>query len=214
MKRFVWGATAVATAAAVTAVAGATTASARNPAAGAHGDGGHGDGRHGYVRVRSELPHSAVRFRVASPDLRDGGVFPADTWADAFGCSGDNRQVRLSWSGAPSGTRSYAVSMFDVDAPTGSGFWHWLVWDIPAGSSRLGPALPAGAVAGTYDAGASHYTGPCPAVGDIAHRYRITVYALDVPDLGLDAATPASVTAVTLSGHIIGYAQLTASARR
>lgn len=172
------------------------------------------DGGFGYTAVRKGVPDGAARFTVTSPDVRDGGTFPARAWADSFGCSGGNQPVRLSFSGAPAGTRSYAVTMFDKDAPTGSGFWHWLTWDIPAGTTALGTEPPAGSVSGTDDAGMTGYLGPCPPSGDIVHRYEITVYALDTPSLDLPATAPAAVTAVTLSGHIIGYARITATAHR
>lgn len=171
--------------------------------------------RYGHQQIREGIPQGAAHFAVTSPDVRDGGTFPAGTWANAFGCAGGNRQVRLSWHGAPAGTRSYAVTMFDPDAPSGAGFWHWVTWDIPATGTALNPAAPpAGTVTGTNDAGAEGYLGPCPPAGDITHRYRITVYALDVPTLALPAGTPPTVTAFTMSGHILGYARLTAYARR
>ncbi|WP_435600511.1 YbhB/YbcL family Raf kinase inhibitor-like protein [Streptomyces sp. C10-9-1] len=168
----------------------------------------------GYTEIRKGVPDSATRFTVTSPDVRDGQALPADTWAAAFGCTGDNRQIRLSWSGAPHATRSYAVTMFDPDAPTGSGFWHWFVWDIPLAHTRLDGALPPGAVAGTGDSGTAGYFGPCPPSGDLVHRYDITVYALDVPTLGLPATTPPTVASFTMSGHVIGYARITGTARR
>ncbi|MGF1428003.1 YbhB/YbcL family Raf kinase inhibitor-like protein [Kitasatospora sp. LaBMicrA B282] len=183
-------------------------------AATAHGGGRPGRPSYGYTAVRKGVPGTAVRFTVTSPQVHDGGRFPADAWADAFGCSGGNQQVQLAWQGAPAATRSYAVTMFDPDAPTGAGFWHWLTWDIPAGTDTLGGTLPAGAVAGTDDAGVTGYLGPCPPAGDPAHHYQITVYALDVPSLGLPAATPATVTAFSMSSHIIGYARMTVTAQR
>ncbi|MFR9798842.1 YbhB/YbcL family Raf kinase inhibitor-like protein [Streptomyces sp. MS06] len=168
----------------------------------------------GYTEIRKGVPDSAARFTVTSPDVRDGEEFPAGTWADAFGCTGGNRQIRLSWSGAPQATRSYAVSMFDPDAPTGAGFWHWLVWDVPATQTSVGTPMPAGAVAGTGDSGKTGYLGPCPPSGDLTHHYEITVYALDVPTLDLPASTPPTVAAFTMSGHVIGYARITGTAHR
>jgi Raf kinase inhibitor-like YbhB/YbcL family protein len=202
MRNTTRAAAALAAVAAVTT--GVTTASAHTAQ----------DGGYGYTQVRNGNPDSAARFAVTSPDVREGGTFPADAYADSFGCSGANQQIRLSWHGAPKGTRSYAVTMFDPDAPTGAGFWHWLTWDIPATDATLGSSLPAGAVAGTDDAGQTGYLGPCPPSGDITHHYRITVYALDTPSLDLPAATPATVTTFTMSSHVIGYATLTAKARR
>ncbi|PJN26331.1 hypothetical protein CG736_11385 [Kitasatospora sp. CB02891] len=142
------------------------------------------------------------------------GSFPQANWANSFGCDGGNRPLRLAWHGAPAGTRSFAVTMFDQDAPTGSGFWHWLSWDLPATATALGDALPPGAVSGTEDAGLPGYLGPCPPVGDRPHRYRITVYALDTPSLALPAATPPTVVAFTLGGHVLAYGQTTGVAAR
>ncbi|WP_327381557.1 YbhB/YbcL family Raf kinase inhibitor-like protein [Streptomyces sp. NBC_01207] len=169
---------------------------------------------YGYSKIRRGVPDSAERFTVTSPDVRDGEALPADTWADAFGCTGDNRQLRLSWSGAPQATRSYAITMFDPDAPTGAGFWHWLVWDIPAGHTGVDTQLPADAITGIGDSGKAGYLGPCPPSGDLTHHYEITVYALDVPTLGLSASTPPTVAAFTMSGHIVGYARITGTASR
>ncbi|WP_328468275.1 YbhB/YbcL family Raf kinase inhibitor-like protein [Streptomyces sp. NBC_00448] len=186
-----------------------TTRTAAHTTAGRFDDHGFG-----YTTVRSGIPDAAARFTVTSPDVRDGGTFPADAYADAFGCTSANQQVRLAWHGAPKGTRSYAVTMFDPDAPSGTGFLHWLTWDIPAQDSALGSDLPAGAVAGTDSAGVAGWLGPCPPAGDLPHHYQITVYALDVPTLALPAATPAAVTTFTMSTHILGYARLTALASR
>lgn len=163
--------------------------------------------------MRSGIPDSAVRFSVSSPQIH-GDSFPASAWSDAFGCSGPNEQFTLDWSGAPSSARSSAVTMFDPDAPTGSGFWQWLEWDIPARSTELTSTMPSGAVAGTNSAGVTGYLGPCPPAGDITHHYKITVYALNVESLDLPASTPAAVTTFSMSSHIIGYAQMTVDAKR
>jgi Raf kinase inhibitor-like YbhB/YbcL family protein len=186
----------------------ATTATATTPAS--H----RSDGGYGFTAVRSGIPDSAARFSVTSPEVHNGGSFSASEFANAFGCSGGNEQFTLDWTGAPSDAKSYAVTMFDPDAPTGSGFWHWLVWDIPAKSTELTSTLPSGAVAGTDSAGITGYLGPCPPIGDITHHYKITVYALDVASLDLPSSTPAQVTTFTMSGHIIGYAQMTVNAKR
>ncbi|MBL7492608.1 YbhB/YbcL family Raf kinase inhibitor-like protein [Frankia sp. AgB1.9] len=198
-------ATAVALAALCAAGMVTTAAAAPSPA--------HTDG-YGYTVVRRDIPDKAVRFLASSPDVRDGGALPASHWANGFGCDAPNQPVRLTWTGAPAGTRGYAVTMFDPDAPTGSGFWHWLIWDIPATARQLGPTPPPGAVSGTDDAGVAGYLGPCPPAGDIAHRYQLTVYALDIPTLGLPGATPPAIVAFTLSSHVLGYARITAMVQR
>ena len=172
------------------------------------------DGGFGFITIRSGIPDSATRFSVSSPQIHNGGTFPASAWAGSFGCTGGNKQYTLDWSGAPSAARSFAVTMFDPDAPSGSGFWHWLVWDIPAGTKQLTSALPAGAVAGTDSAGVTGYLGPCPPAGDITHHYQITVYALNVPSLELPSSTPATYTMFGMSSHILGVARMTVDAKR
>lgn len=167
----------------------------------------------GHTEVRSGVPRGVATFRVTSPELASG-KFPAADYASSFGCSGSDHEPAIRWSGAPKGTQSFAVTMFDKDAPTGSGLWHQITFDIPAGVSSFDGTLPAGAVSGTNDTGATGYLGPCPPVGDIAHRYVISVLALDVPTLGLAAGTPAALESFTMSGHIIGVATVTATAQR
>ncbi|MER6810872.1 YbhB/YbcL family Raf kinase inhibitor-like protein [Spirillospora sp. NPDC000708] len=163
----------------------------------------------GYHKVRDGIPKQAGRFRVTSPDLARG-TFPAASYADSFGCTGGNVPPRLSWSGAPAGTRSFAVTMFDRDAPTGSGFWHWSVRGLPATAT----SVPAGAVAGVNDAGTASYLGPCPSVGDRPHRYEITVLALDVADAGVPAAASPALASFTMGSHVIATARVTATAAR
>lgn len=167
---------------------------------------------YGFQQVRRGIPAGAARFAVSSPTLKDR--FPASDLANGFGCTGSNARPELAWSRVPAGTRSLAVTMYDPDAPTGSGFWHWLTWDIPAGARGLGVTPPVGTVTGTNDSGAAGYIGPCPPAGDIPHRYEITVYALDVPTLSLPATVTPAVAGFTMSTHIIGYGRLTATARR
>jgi len=174
----------------------------------------HQHDSYGRIKVRSGIPAAAYVFTLTSPDLSETHKIPANAWANGFGCTGGNKQIRLKWSGAPRTARSYAVSMQDVDTTTGSGFWHWMTWDIPASQHSLGRTLPSGAVAGTNDAGAPGYLGPCPPAGDITHHYKITVYALDTANLKLNAATTPAVAAVTMSNHIVGYGRITATAHR
>jgi Raf kinase inhibitor-like YbhB/YbcL family protein len=168
----------------------------------------------GYTPVRSGTPAGAARFTLTSPDLQDHHSFSLSEVANVFGCQGGNQAPRLEWSGAPSGTKSFVVTMFDPDAPTGSGFWHWLVWDIPAGGNPSGSfsldatALPTGSVSGTNDAGMTGYLGPCPPAGDKTHRYQLTVYALDVSTLGLTADTHAAVVRFSMRDDILGFGQL------
>ena len=128
----------------------------------------------------------AAGFTVTSRNIHEGGTVPTAQVFNASGCRGNNRSPQLSWSGAPAGTKSFAITMFDPDAPTGNGWWHWTVFNIPPGVHSLpenagaasAPGLPPGAVQGRTSYGFSHYGGPCPPAGDAPHRYVITVYAL------------------------------------
>lgn len=140
-------------------------------------------------------------FTLESPQLRDG--FPEEQRYNSMGCLGGNISPELNWSGAPEGTRSFAVTMYDPDAPTGSGWWHWLAFNIPdwarglpkGAGSLAGKGMPEGVVQSRTDFGIIGYGGPCPPVGDAPHRYQLTVYALNVPHLeALDEeAMPAQV---------------------
>lgn len=201
-------ATLAATATALVAGLGAATAVGSGPAHSSHQDG------YGHIKIRRGIPSTAERFRLASPDVRDGGRIPLSAWGNGFGCTGGNQPIRLRWKGAPEAARGFAVSMQDLDASTGSGFWHWMAWDIPADTTGLGRALPAGATSGANDGGGAGYAGPCPPAGDITHHYRITVYALDTPSLGLPATSTPAVAAFTLSSHIVGYGRITGTAQR
>lgn len=141
---------------------------------------------------------------------------------NGFGCVGDNISPQLSWSNAPEGTKSFAITMYDPDAPTGSGWWHWLVFDIPAnvlelvsnaGNVALNLA-PNGAIQSITDYGSNGYGGPCPPEGHGLHQYIITVYALSVPTLGLDANTNPAVVGYYLNNNVLGKASLVAYYQR
>lgn len=170
----------------------------------------------GFVRVRSGIPEDTPRFQVSSPDLQNRQPFSTAEVANIFGCTGGNQAPRLQWTGAPAGTKSFVVTMFDPDAPSGSGFWHWLTWDIPATAKGLDAAhLPPGAVAGTNDAGLTGYLGPCPPVGDRVHHYQLTVYALDIPSLvGLGSETRGAVLGFSMRLDILAIARMTATFSR
>jgi Raf kinase inhibitor-like YbhB/YbcL family protein len=166
----------------------------------------------GYHKVRSGLPTGIGHFKLTSTDLRAGRPIPQPFW----GCPESGVSPQLSWAGAPAGTKSFAVTLFDPDAPTGSGFRHWSAWDIPSGTTSLPTAatLPAGAVNGRNDGGGSGYTGPCPPAGDITHHYVFTVVALKVPSLGLTADTPPPVVGYVIGQNALASATLTATARQ
>jgi Raf kinase inhibitor-like YbhB/YbcL family protein len=166
----------------------------------------------GYHKVREGLPSGIGHFSLTSTDILQGRPIPQQFW----GCTDSGVSPQLSWSGAPAATKSYAVTVFDADAPTGSGFWHWVAWDIPATTTSLptGAVLPAGAVNGTNDGGTFGYTGPCPPEGDITHHYRFTVVALNVPSIELPPNTHAAVVGFVTGHNALASAALTATARQ
>src|SRR5687767_12206982 len=125
-------------------------------------------------------------FTLTSPDIAADAMIDSKFEFDGFGCSGENKSPALKWSGAPPGTKSFAVTVYDPDAPTGSGWWHWFVINIPADVTELpsdaGNAsnanLPQGARQVRIDYGVAAWGGACPPEGDKAHRYVFTVHAL------------------------------------
>ena len=165
-----------------------------------------------YKSIRQGVPNGIRNFSLTSTDIRQGQPIPMQFW----GCTGPGVSPELSWSGAPATTASYALTVYDGDAPTGSGFWHWIAWDIPTGTTSLptGAMLPAGAVNGTNDGGGVGYTGPCPPAGDLKHHYEFTILALDIPTLGLPGDTRSAFVGFSMRLHIIGAASLTATARQ
>jgi Raf kinase inhibitor-like YbhB/YbcL family protein len=156
-------------------------------------------------------PAAAGEFQLGSADLTDGGqIAKTHVYRD---CGGGNLSPALTWSGVPRGTQSLAVTIHDPDAPKAGGWWHWLVFDIPASTGGLtrGAAsggLPAGARQGRNDFGDNTYGGPCPPPG-LPHHYVVTVWALDTDHLakGIEAASPGGL-AGQLQVHAVGTAKL------
>ncbi|MEI8012080.1 MAG: YbhB/YbcL family Raf kinase inhibitor-like protein [Candidatus Omnitrophota bacterium] len=146
------------------------------------------------VLIFISSPCFADNFRIRSESWRDGTTMDNTFVLDGFGCHGNNMSPQVGWTGAPDGTRSFAVTLFDPDAPTGSGWWHWTVFNIPAdnmelkaGAGSLSGRLPVQAVQGRTDFGQPGYGGACPPAGNKPHRYILTVYALKVDKIDLDA---------------------------
>lgn len=160
------------------------------------------------------LAAQAGDFSLSSPDIAEGQPMAERHVLNGFGCSGGNTSPALAWSGAPAGTKSFALTTYDPDAPTGSGWWHWVVYDLPATLTTL-PAdasrrgLPQGARQGRTDFGAPGYGGPCPPPGT-PHRYVFTVHALDVGTLELPPDASAAMVGFMLHSHSLGRAMLTA----
>ncbi|PJI45788.1 MAG: YbhB/YbcL family Raf kinase inhibitor-like protein [Rhizobium sp.] len=147
------------------------------------------------------MPALAADFSLSSPDLKDGGRLAEAQVSNTFGCDGGNVSPALSWQNAPAGTRSFVVTAYDPDAPTGSGFWHWVMFNIPAYVEGIDAGItpdsgaPKGAVQSRADAGFASYLGACPPAGQ-THRYVFSVTALSVEKLELDE---------TASGALIGF---------
>jgi len=162
-------------------------------------------------------PCAAADFTLTSPTIRSDAALPQKHLLDGFGCTGDNLSPALSWAAPPAGTRSYALSLYDSDAPTGSGWWHWVVFDLPAtatglpegaGSSATG-GLPAGAVQSRTDFGSPGYGGPCPPEGDRPHRYVFTLTALAVDSLPLDQQASGAMVGFFVRQNAIASTSLT-----
>ena len=147
-------------------------------------------------------------FTVTSESFNDGDALGMDHILSeeyGFGCSGGNQSPQLSWSEPPEGTKSFAVTCYDPDAPTGSGFWHWVVVNIPGdvrsldlGAGSQGGNLPAGALQTRTDFGAPGYGGPCPPEGHGPHRYYFVVHAVGAETLPVEADTSAAVVGFNL----------------
>lgn len=157
-------------------------------------------------------------FKLTSADVAEGKTIKAEQTFNGFGCSGANVSPALSWSGAPAGTKSFALIVHDPDAPTGvGGFTHWIVYNIPASATGLakgagskGGTLPAGAMQATTSFGAPGYGGPCPPAGDKPHRYVFTVYALNTDKVDVPANSTQALAGFTINGAKIATATLTA----
>lgn len=152
----------------------------------------------------------ADNFTLSSSDLE--GQLTSKQVFNGFGCTGENISPELSWKDAPKGTKSFAVTVYDPDAPTGSGWWHWLVFDIPKDKFTLprgfGNNESKDVIQSITDYGKSGFGGACPPIGDKAHRYEFTVYALDIETLGLDKNANPALVGFYLNSHSLAKASL------
>lgn len=159
----------------------------------------------------------APELQLASESFNDGDTLGPDQRSGILGAGGKDMSPQLSWSGAPEGTRSFAVTMWDPDAPDPGGYWHWAVLNIPAEVSSLpagsggqdGHALPAGAFQLKNDGGRSGYVGAAPPRGHGPHRYIVAVHALDVEDLGIEKDSEARILASALAEHTLARGTIT-----
>ena len=157
---------------------------------------------------------SAGEFTLKAPEMQ-GQLTIAQVF-NGFGCAGKNISPLLKWSDAPKGTKSFAVTVYDPDAPTGSGWWHWVIFNIPADVNELredagsiGKNLaPKGSVQSITDFGKPGFGGACPPAGDKPHRYIFTVYALDTAKLDLDEKTPPAMVGFFLNQHAVAKASV------
>lgn len=159
----------------------------------------------------------AQDFTVKSAAWPDGGIMAETYVFNGFGCSGENVSPDIEWSNPPEGTKSFAVTVYDPDAPTGSGWWHWTVFNIPAdtralkaGAGSTEPSvLPAGAVQGRTDFAKPGYGGACPPQSDKPHHYILTVFALKTDKIDLDDTAPGAMVGYYLNQNALAKASLT-----
>jgi Raf kinase inhibitor-like YbhB/YbcL family protein len=160
----------------------------------------------------------AAPFILESAEIAPNGTIANEQVFNGFGCTGGNVSPSLKWSGAPAGTKSFALLVHDPDAPTGgAGWWHWVVVNIPAKTTALPKGVgtvenanhSSGAREIRTDFGTPAWGGPCPPVGDKPHHYRFTLYALGVEKLDLPADASASLAGFMVNANAIGRATLT-----
>lgn len=152
----------------------------------------------------------AEGFTLKSNDI--SGQLSNKQVFNGFGCKGENISPELSWENAPKGTKSFALTVYDPDAPTGSGWWHWVVFDIPKEMMSLdrgfGNKESNEIIQAITDFGKSGFGGACPPIGDKAHRYIFTIHALDTQKLGLDKSASAALVGFYLNSHTIQKASI------
>jgi len=162
------------------------------------------------------LSAQAEGFKVTSSEIKTGAPLAKAQVFEGFGCKGDNQSPSLSWSGVPAGTKSFAVTAYDPDAPTGSGWWHWTVVNIPLSVNSLatgagnkdGSGLPEGAVQGRNDFGYAGFGGACPPKGDKPHHYHFKVWALKTDKLPLDGNASGALVGYMLNANKIATAEV------
>jgi Raf kinase inhibitor-like YbhB/YbcL family protein len=160
----------------------------------------------------------AATFTLSSPTIKPNATLTDAQVFNGFGCTGKNISPALKWSGAPKDTKSYAITVYDPDAPTGSGWWHWVVINLPATTTELpegagaadSKVLPAGAMQGRTDFGAPGFGGACPPKGDQPHRYVFTVYALKTDKLDVPSDASAALIGFMINANKLRAATFTA----
>jgi Raf kinase inhibitor-like YbhB/YbcL family protein len=176
----------------------------------------------GLISVNSVSWAAEGTFTVSSPQIAESSFIGKEQVFAGFGCTGQNVSPELKWENIPAGTKSIAVTAYDPDAPTGSGWWHWVVVNLPADTNVLekdagtgdSKTLPEGALQVRTDFGVPGYGGPCPPEGDHAHRYFFNVHALDVERLDVDENVAPALVGFYLNFHTIAKASLMGLYRR
>ena len=165
------------------------------------------------VALAAQTAHAA--FTLTSPAFKNGGIIPHRHSYSGYGCTGRNTSPELDWSGAPADTKTFALTVFDPDARNGQGWWHWVVFNIPATVTKLQAGagsgsdalLPQGAVQGRTDFETVGYGGPCPPPG-APHHYHFTLYALDEHIDGLSPLASGPLLVKTIRGHVLAKTEL------
>src|SRR5256714_7118063 len=166
-------------------------------------------------KVKAKAARPAGKFKLSAPDLEAKGRITAAHVFNGMGCGGQNISPALNWSNAPAGTKSFAVTAYDPDAPTGSGWWHWVMYNIPATATGLTAGAgndrnaPRGSQEGNTDFGTKGYGGPCPPAGDKPHHYHFTVFALKVDKLDVPGNATAAMIGYNLNANKLATARVT-----
>jgi Raf kinase inhibitor-like YbhB/YbcL family protein len=156
---------------------------------------------------------AAAPFSLTSTSFKAGGNIEQKNAGNVMGCTGENKSPALEWKNPPAGTKSFALLVHDPDAPTGgSGFWHWIVYNIPADATSLpegagdaaGASLPKGSVQGNTDMGKPGYLGPCPPPGSPKHHYNFVLYPLKVDKLEIPPGATAAYVGFNANANVIG----------
>jgi Raf kinase inhibitor-like YbhB/YbcL family protein len=165
---------------------------------------------------------NAGEFKLSSPTIAPNSILTQNQVFDGFGCTGKNISPAIEWKNPPKGTKSFAITLFDPDAPTGSGFWHWVAYNIPANVNKLpegaggttGSLLPPGTIQGRTDFGTRSFGGACPPDGDKPHRYIFTIHALKVAKIEAPDDASAALVGFMLNANRLGKASFTAKYSR
>jgi Raf kinase inhibitor-like YbhB/YbcL family protein len=157
------------------------------------------------------VAEAAPAFTLSSSAFKNNAAIPDKYAFNGMGCTGENVAPPLEWKNPPAGTKSFALMVHDPDAPTGSGWWHWVAYNIPADATSIpeGGALPKGAVGGNNDMGKPGYGGPCPPPGSGKHHYNFTLFALKVDKIEVPPGASAAMVGFNANGNAIGKAKLT-----